>query len=86
MSDLEEFLKEKVNDMGLIYVGNISQLKKHYTFKVSINQDTYNRVNFDDSIFKVSKLYSVNSLGCYLILKIKSSYLKHCIDRVTPLN
>ena len=84
MTDLEQYLEEQVEDMGLDYVGDVKEKEGDYLLTVQVMN--HQQVNFDNSIFTVHHVDYQQEVGCYLRIKVQASFVKFCIDKITPLN
>ena len=84
MTEIEQYIKEKLEDIDLHYVGDLEEKVSDYLFHVQVMSDQ--EINFDNTIFTVSSIDYNNVMGCYLTLKVQASLIKHCVDKVTPFN
>ena len=84
MTQLENYLSKQVADIGFNYTGLLVEENDYYFFNARAG--THGAFDFTDTKFIVTQIHHTSRTNLSVILKIKSSDVKHCIDKVTPLN
>ena len=82
MTTVEEYLKEKVEELGAYYIGDLKVEKGDYFFNAQL-KDEIPHIDFENSIFTVSLIYGYLGFGrTFFKLKADYSYIQFCVNRI----
>ena len=82
MTEIENYLKEKVESVGVVYTGNLKVNKGEYLFEIRL-EPIIQEIDFENSIFTVNKIYyHFDYKYTYVQLKADHRFINFCVKNI----